>query len=360
MLPFCRRIFFIAIALVLVFFITKLVCQNTEKPASAPAALVSEVQEKLQQTLASAKPERDDIFSLRAAIASSSKLEAVALIRDFLASGKDRDTGMEFEIETDGSLKSWPTLRTLLLDLVAAIDPVAAAEISREILAKPTTADEWAIALRNLGKSEPTPQTSAFLTEKAVELIRNPAWQAAPSVGYLNAFDVLVHTEATAATPLLSGLIQNKDRKDLAHASFLTLDRLVQRQPLEMLQRLAADTALHQSRPEMTAQQFARADLRDDAQRNIVKFWLLDPSRTASELRSFAAVYPNNNHFVSHNLLTSETPPQGADLAAHDRAALRIVKSWQDDPEFQPIRDHLSSMAARLEQFTKTATPPER
>ncbi|HEY1122533.1 MAG TPA: hypothetical protein VGE67_13065, partial [Haloferula sp.] len=233
---------------------------------------------------------RNEFQKLRQSLAAMPKDEAIALIRGFLASGQDRTTGLSFEIAGDGSLTEWPTFRTFLLDALLAIDPAAAAAISREILAKPTTADEWALALRNVGSVENDP---AFLRSKTEELITNSGWQANPSIGYLNAFDVLVHIESTASTPLLSSLIQRKDRRDLAHAGFLTLDRLVQRQPVDELSRLASDTALQQSRPEMVAQQFARADVRDPAQQSLVKAWLLDPSRKHTELRAFAGVYPN-------------------------------------------------------------------
>jgi hypothetical protein len=185
-----------------------------------------------------------------------------------------------------------------------------------------------------------------------------PEWQADPSIGYLNAFDTLVHTDATESIPLLSGLIQKKDRKDLAHAGFLTLDRLVQRNPVDALQRLTADRTLGASRPEMVAQQFARADLRDTSQREIVRKWLLDPSRTPTELQSFAGVYPNNNQFVSHNLLSTSTQPTGAELAAHDRAALEIVSSWQKDPAFQPVAEQLRTMIARLNNFVSASQSP--
>jgi hypothetical protein len=299
------------------------------------------------------------LADLKNHLASLSAAEAVATIRIFLASGRDKPTGLSFEIAADGSLKEAPTLRTFLLDALAAIDPAAAAEISRQILATPTTADEWALSLRNIGRFDDPATSRDFLRAKTEELIRNPTWQAAPSVGYLNAFDVLVHTAATESAPLLSSLVQNKDRRDLAHAAFLTLDRLVQRQPDEMLGLLAADTALLQSRPEMTAQQFARADLRDAAQREIVKSWLLDPARTATELRSFAGTYPNHNQFISHNLLTTSTAPTGSDLAAHDREVLEILQSWSTDPAFQPVQAHLSSMIARLNQFTKAPAKTE-
>jgi hypothetical protein len=290
---------------------------------------------------------------LKELLATLSPEAAITEIRRFLDGGQDKPTGLSFEIDGDGQLKEWPTFRTFLLDALLAIDPAAAAEISRSILSSPTSADEWALALRNVGRAEDAAETRDFLRTKTEELIANPEWQADPSIGYLNAFDVLVHTDATTSTPLLSGLIQNKERKDLAHASFLTLDRLVQSQPADMLQRLAADPSLAASRPEMTAQQFARADLRDPAQQAIVKSWLLDPARSAAELNAFSGTYPNNNQFVSNNLLTRSTPTSGTDLAAHDREVLEIIRAWQNESAFQPVAEHLRTMTSRLEQFSK-------
>ncbi|MEK7952882.1 hypothetical protein [Luteolibacter soli] len=292
---------------------------------------------------------------LKRSLAAMPKDEAVAFIRQFFASGNDRATGLSFEINGDGLMKEWPTFRTFLLDALLSIDPAAAAALSREILTTPTTADEWALALRNIGRAENDP---TFLRSKAEELITNPAWQADPSIGYLNAFDVLVHVDATGSTPLLSSLIQRKDRRDLAHAGFLTLDRLVQRQPVDELTRLATDTALQQSRPEMVAQQFARADLRDPAQQTLVKAWLLDPARKPTELRAFAGVYPNNNQFVSNNLLTRQAAQTGDDLAAHDREALTVLTSWQNDPAFSAVKEHLTAMVSRLNGFVGTRTSP--
>jgi len=300
---------------------------------------------------------QSEFQKLKQSLAAMPKEEAVAFIRDFLATGDDRITGLSFEISGDGSLTGWPTFRTFLLDALLALDPTAAAAISREILARPTTADEWALALRNVGRVE---NDAAFLRAKTEELITNPGWQADPSIGYLNAFDVLVHIGSTESTPLLSSLIQRKDRRDLAHASFLTLDRLVQRQPVDELSRLAADTALQESRPEMVAQQFARADLRDPKQQALVKAWLLDPARTPAELRSFAGVYPNNNRFVSNNLLTREAAQTGDDLAAHDREVLAVITGWQQDPAFSGVKDHLQAMVSRLDGFVgvRSSSPP--
>ena len=290
--------------------------------------------------------------------------DAVSSIEAYLGSGVDHSTGLSFEIGGDSALTGWPTLRTFLLDLLLEIDPKAAARISRGILETPTTADEWAIALRNIGRVEISAEAPGYLREKTEALIRNTEWQAHPSIGYLNAFDVLVHTRATASTPLLSDLIQRKDRKDLCHAGFLTLDRLTQRKPVEMLGLLAADTALSRSRPEMVAQQFARADLRDLAQRSLVRDWLLDPNRKPSELSAFAGIYPNNNQMISNNLLTSEPQLSGADIAKHDRAVLEIIKTWQADPAFQSISPYLETIESRLSEFvgsgSSESVPPTR
>lgn len=296
---------------------------------------------------------RRSLSQMRLALEAMPKDEAVAHVRGFLAKGQDRGTGLDFAIDRDGKLNGWPSMRTFLLDALLGIDPAAAAALGREVLAKPTAADEWALALRNVAKGEER-QDRSFLLSKTTELIANPGWQADPSIGYLNAFDVLVHVEATEATPLLSSLIQRKDRKDLAHAGFLTLDRLVQREPVDELTRLAADRALQQSRPEMVAQQFARADLRDPAQQSLVRNWLLDPARTGTELRSFAGVFPNNSRFISNNLLTTESAPSGAELAVHDREVLAVVSGWAADPAFTPVKDHLNAMISRLDGFVGT------
>ena len=88
---------------------------------------------------------RASLLDLKNSLAGMPKDEALAVIRGFLASGKDHPTGLSFEIAKDGSLTEWPTFRAFLLDTLAAIDPAAAAAIGREILASPTSADEWAL-----------------------------------------------------------------------------------------------------------------------------------------------------------------------------------------------------------------------
>ncbi|MGL4401079.1 MAG: hypothetical protein ACRCXD_14510 [Luteolibacter sp.] len=284
--------------------------------------------------------------------------QATTLIRGFLGSGRDFPTGLAFDIAEDGSLTTWPTFRCFLLDVLPVIDGSAAAAVGREILAMQTSADEWALALRNVARGGSLAENVDFLQSKTEELIANPAWQAKPSIGYLNSFDVIVHVEAVGSAPLLSELVRRKDRQDLAHAGFITLDRLVLRKPVETLTLLANDRELIEVRPEAVAQQFARADVRETEQREILKAWLLDPGRTPVELDSFANIYPNSNRFVSNNLLSKDVPPSGVDLAQHDQAALQVFSAWKSDATFEPVRGYLEKSISRLEGFVHGRKTP--
>ncbi|NNC90458.1 MAG: hypothetical protein HKN82_18535 [Akkermansiaceae bacterium] len=306
---------------------------------------------------ATAEAARESLAELETWLRSLRPGAAAPVIRGFLESGRDVSLPLEFRIGPGGFLETPPTLRVALLDLLGRLDPEAAAALGKDILSTPTNADEWAVALRDVARIDEDGSERNYLRAKTEELIRNETWQANPSVGYLNAFDVLVHTRATESTPLLSELIRRKDRRDLAHAGYLTLDRLTQRAPVEVLERLRADGPLRESRPGMVAQQFARADLREPAQRELVRTWLLAPERTPGELHAFAGIFPNNNRMISTNLLTTETPPSGVELRAHDVEVLSLVSRWQQDPAFARVRPHLDTMVGRLRQFTAGRAP---
>jgi hypothetical protein len=103
----------------------------------------------------------------------------------------------------------------------------------------------------------------------------------------------------------------------------------------------------------MISNLMARADLRDDVQREAVERYLLDPSRSAEELTSFASVFPNANFHVSNNLLTQVDGIDGIELAERDRAALAIVEGWIDDPRFEKVRPIAEKARSRLVQFVE-------
>ena len=158
---------------------------------------------------------------LRDLLEELSPEEAHHFVASYFASDKDALLPLPFQIAKGGQLETAPTIRTALLDHLGKVNPKAAEQLSKDLLTTPTHPDEWALALRNVARIPDSDHD--FLRYKTEELIQNPTWQAKPSIGYLNAFDVLAYTRSTESTPLLANLVKNKDRQDLAHASFLTL-----------------------------------------------------------------------------------------------------------------------------------------
>ena len=296
---------------------------------------------------------RQTLAELRRYISSVPPESAATAIRNWLDTGEDAATQLEFKVGRDGSLKEAPSLRVFLLDYLTQIDPGAASSYAEKILGTMNSPDEWAISLRAYGLANPTPEGRAFLHLKLSEMIGNEAWRNDPSVGFLEAFDVIVYTRDGEMTPQLAQFVQQKENRAVAHAVYLALDRLIQAEPAETLGQLQARPEFMEGREGTRADFFARADVRDAKQRTILENYLLDPLRSTAELQKFAATYPNANYMVSYNLLTQTATPSGAELAARDREALRVVQEWLGDARFARLGQHLQTMKSRLQQFVK-------
>src|SRR5437899_3366748 len=165
-------------------------------------------------------------------------------------------------------------------------------------------------------------------------MISQESWRNSPSAGFLEAFDVIVHTRDTQLAPELAGFVRQQDNPALAHAAYLTLNRLIQAEPPVVLQQLQSQPASMEGREGARADFFARADVHDPQQRTILENYLLDPNRSAAEVQKFAGSYPNANYMVSYNLLTQTVTPTGAELAARDRQSLQVVEERLSDPRF--------------------------
>ncbi|BCX48974.1 hypothetical protein HAHE_28820 [Haloferula helveola] len=260
-------------------------------------------------------------------------------------------TGLRFGLGLDHQLDSAPTLRVALLDWLGKIDPEKAAELAVSILSTSGDPNEWAICLRNKALGDPSQESLDFVEKKALEMIRRSDWRTKPTISYLESFDVLVHTKSTAAVPVLAEMVSDrgKEGEAVAHAAFLTLDRLVQLAPEKSMKRLMEDLSVAESRPTMLAQVVARADLRDAAQRSCVEAYLLDPERSPAEIEAFAAIFPNANFMVSDNLVSETVIPAGAELEARERAALGVIDGWMAEERFEPVRSSLERIRERLE-----------
>lgn len=292
---------------------------------------------------------------LRQTLASGATNETVDAIRRVLDTKMDGPTGKGFKVGGKGALVEAPTLRTMLLDQLGQLDPAAAAAYARTILDGSDSADEWAVALRNLARGDASPDARALLSAKMDALLRNTAWQQEASVGYLEAFDTAVYLGGKSLLPPLTDLVRKQDNQAVAHAAFLALDRMVFNQPAETLSELEQHGDWMQGREQTRADYFARANVGDDAQRRIVEAYLLDPTRSAAELQAFAGVFPNANFMISQNLLTDNATLDGAALRQRDLKSLEVVNQWLADPRFQDLRPTLSRMQQRLQGFVSQA-----
>lgn len=294
-----------------------------------------------------------DLEELRKRLNALGAQAASLTVQQWLDSGEDALTHLGFKLAADGSLKEAPTLRTFLLDYLIQIDPEAAVTYAKKILSSQNSPDEWAVALRAYARVQATPEAQAFLQQKIREMLGNQDWRNHPSVGFLEAFDVIVYSRDQELTPGLAGFVRQPDNRALAHAAYLTLDRLVQAAPTDVLGQLQTQPELMEGHEATRADFFARADVRDSQQKTILENYLLDPHRSAVELQQFAGIYPNANYAVSYNLLTRTASPSGAELAARDRESLKVVQQWLGDPRFAKLAPQLQTIKSRLEQFVK-------
>jgi hypothetical protein len=118
---------------------------------------------------------------------------------------------------------------------------------------------------------------------------------------------------------------------------------------------LQAAPDLMRGRELTRANYFARGDVRDPQQRQILESYLSDPQVGAAELDAFAGVFPNANFMISANLLTQNQTPDHAALVARDAESLRLVQQWLGDPRFAQQRAALEKMARRLQEFVRQA-----
>jgi hypothetical protein len=284
--------------------------------------------------------------------------QALARLTQFLDSREDAPTQLGFAVGPGGVLTESPTVRVYLLDLLAEIDPVSAAAYAETVLATSASADEWAVAMRNLARGRTDDAGKVLLRERFTQLLHNPDWLEHPTAGFLEAFDVAVHLRSPALVPDLMALVNTNAPQAAAHAAHLALDRMIQGDPVPALAALLRDPAGLPGHDLTRAGYVARANVAEPQQRQLVEAYLLNPQLGAEELMAFAEGFPNANFMMSHNLITTSDVPASGVLVQRDRQALQVVQSWLKDPRFASRRAALEIMRDRLTTFVEQASHP--
>ena len=327
---------------------------TTARPMAEGNRILQEACEALRKE-SDARSIRQKLAVLRQELSKMTKNEAVARIREFLDSKADAITHLGFKLASNGQLEEAPTLRTFLLDELGRLDPSAAAEYSKVILASMDSPDEWAVALRNLASGDSSADGRALLEQKTAQMLQYTPWQQNPSTGFLEAFDVPVYLGGTDLLPTLTDMVRQQHNPALAHAAYLALDRLVINNPATILAALEAEPDLMQGRESTRADYFARANVSDPQQRQVLESYLLNPSISTAELQTFAGIYPNANFMISANLLTQNATPDHNALVNLDAQSLAITQQWLADPRFANLVPELQTIAQRLQGFVAQA-----
>ena len=318
--------------------------QNSpEGRALSPADLLSQIFDRLRD----GNLQPGDLAAMRRMLLAADPHEAMAAILAFLATGRDARTGESFAIQKGGGLAGAPTFRVMLLDLLGRIARDAGSEdalaFSRALLTRKTSADEWAIALRNVAWA--APQDRAFLAEKTHEMLNYQPWRQQPGAGFLEAFDVIVFTRDVTFAADLAAMAVSEDEAT-RRAAAAAMDRLSEMAPLDVMNYLNGHPAEFAERPFLRADYFSKADLSQPQQRQAIEAYLARPDVTVAEKDKLLSVFASPGSFVGDTLVTepaaAEDPPQRTEGL---RAA---VGDWLKGNRFPDLRGPLAQLQQRL------------
>lgn len=299
-------------------------------PDARVAALIRSSLEAFRAN-ANANPNSDTeqawglLRALREGIRGAPEEEAAAAaIIEFLKSGADTPLGLPFTVGPDGMMDAVPTLRIALLDLLPSLDPVAALQVAREIMAKPTSPDEYALSLRNLAWNDLNGDLRDELSARFLDLLKTP-WLDQPTAGFLETFDIPVEVGGAAMFDRLVSLASEaKSNPAASRATFLSLDRMVLRDPALLQTALSADADWMSFAPQQRASLLSRLDITQPEQRDLFRRYLTSTQHAAGELDYFAKIFPNGNFLYGHRLVTADdATPTIEEVAAAD---VRVLK----------------------------------
>lgn len=281
--------------------------------------------------------------------------EASTGLTAFLDSGADASTGAPFRVGPGGALSSAPTWRVAALDLLGEIDTEAAAAYARRIFAESSSADEWALALRNYGRVLEHPAEDAYFTARVRDLLGSEEWRSSPTAGYFEAFDAVVYSGRPEWVGELAEVMEAGADSPLAQAAAIAQESFAARHPRAATEgfRVLAEQNLDGMRP-LRASAFARLDARLESDRRELADYVRQLEASSGDARSeldyFLRLYPNANYFVGNFLLTEAPLVTMEEQAQIDAAALAMLRDWQSEVRWMPAtRAMMTAASARLE-----------
>jgi hypothetical protein len=282
--------------------------------ARLPATPKAGIYARIRSSLEAFRSNRDDglavvkLRELRDAIRQAPEDEAAAAVIAFLKTSDDAPTGLPFVVGPDGMMEVVPSVRLALLDLLPSLDPVAALELARELMDQRTSADEYALALRNMAWNDLDGDLRDELSGRFMELLKSP-WLDQPSAGFLEAFDIAVEV---GGSPMfdrmvsLAGEAMAKSNLAASRAAFMSLDRMVVRDHALLTTAFSSKPGWMDFAPQQRASLMSRLDISEPGQRDVFSRYLSATPHAAGELEYFAKIFPNENFLHGHRLVTAD------------------------------------------------------
>jgi hypothetical protein len=263
------------------------------------------------------------------------------MIGRLLESGRDLDTGLAFRVGPHGFLKSWPTLRVFLLDVLAASDPEMAAAIARKVLDSTSSGDEYAVAMRSLTRKGMGRASDTELLSRFQSMLGRNEW--AKSSGFAEAFDLPRLLGSEDAAMVLLGWNGTPALRARA------LDELAADAPAAAIAAVAEAETID---PLTRASLMARANPTDPAQLDAVDRYLRTPGLQPAESGTFLNLFPLRSATTGFRLYgKSPAPYDYPNVVASDRAALEQVTRWLNDPGLAHLREPLQALQNRLNEW---------
>ncbi len=312
----------------------------------------------------SSKSERESFAiytALRDRLLSMNEEAAAKLISDYLNSGKDVNTDLGFAVGPDGVLETAPTLRTLLLDLLMQFDPAGAVDFARDLIANPASADEYAMALRNLAWYDLKGDMRVEVGSAFSAMLDQTKWLSSPSDGFLEAFDLAIFVGNEQAVLDLASVINLEDddgtlvENGVSRAAFMALDRLALENPDLLLSMIERDPEFLEHAPRQRASIMARLDVREPGRgAAILKY--LNSGIPAEEIRGFAKAFPNQNFSFGNRLVSSQEESNSiAEVLEIDKASLKWVRNSLNKGSSEEVTNAIASIGNRLERYIADA-----
>ncbi len=279
-----------------------------------PATPKARIYARIRSSLEAFRTNRDDklavvmLHELRDAIREAPEEEAAAAIVPFLKTGDDAPTGLPFVVGPDGMMEMVPSVRLALLDLLPALDPVGALEVARELMDQRTSADEYALALRNLAWNDLDGDLRDELAGRFMDFLKSP-WLDQPSAGFLEAFDIAVEV---GGRPMFDRMVSvageatAKSNTAASRAAFMSLDRMVVRDHALLTTAFSTNHGWMDFAPQQRASLMSRLDITEPGQRDVFSSYLAATPHAAGELEYFAKIFPNENFLHGHRLVTAD------------------------------------------------------